>query len=120
MTRVTFFGHKGLLTGFVIEGHTTARGTGQSRIVCAGISSAAYMAANTLAEILKLSCDTEVKDGFMAVRIPGDAAPAQPILAGLRLHLEGIQAQHPRFITIFKSIQEGHPDVKNQSSTFCP
>ncbi len=84
--------------GFRISGHTGVRG---ESIVCAAVSSACYMAANTITEILHADADISVRDGYMSVIVSGDDIPkANVILAGLRLHMEQLAGQYPNQIQL--------------------
>jgi len=51
MTRIKFFESGGVITGFELEGHAGA-GLYGNDIVCAALSSAVLMAANTITEII--------------------------------------------------------------------
>ena len=50
--------------GFRVSGHTGVRG---KSIVCAAVSSACYMAANTITEIIGAAADVSEDDGYMRV-----------------------------------------------------
>ena len=94
MIEVEFFREPdGTLTGYTFSGHSYYAGLG-SDIVCAAVSSAAYMAANTISDILHVPVEAEVEDGFMSVRLP-EPEKAQDILRGLRLHLQALSGQYP-------------------------
>ena len=95
MIRIHFRTRQEQLIGFRIDGHAGA-GTAGEDIVCAAVSSAAYMAANTLTEVLSLPADITVEDGLMDLTITGDATAAQAILSGLRLHLTALHEEYPR------------------------
>jgi len=99
MTQITFFRRDGYISGFVMQGHTSDNASEKGRLVCAALSSAAYMCANTITDVIKAKCDTDVRDGYMRIEIE-DARPAQDVLSGLRLHFEGLKAQYPRHITL--------------------
>ncbi len=99
MIEVTFFqDDKGALKGYSFSGHSDYAEAGYD-IVCSAVSSAAYMAANTITEILGLEIDAEVADGSMKVEVlnPDDAADS--ILKGLKLHLKTLSGQYPDDIT---------------------
>ena len=84
--------------GFQVSGHTGVRG---ESVVCAAVSSACYMAANTITEILGVKADVSESDGYMRVTVSGDGIPkAKAILAGLRLHMEQLAQQYPKQIKI--------------------
>ncbi len=87
--------------GFKVSGHT---GTSGESIVCAAVSSACYMAANTITEVLGIEADISVHDGYMRVTVKGDDIPkAKAILLGLKLHLEQLAQQYPKQIRILFS-----------------
>ena len=87
--------------GFKVSGHSGVRG---ESIVCAAVSSACYMAANTITDVLGLQADVSERDGYMSVIVSGDDIPkASAILAGLRLHLEQLAGQYPNQIKIIIS-----------------
>ncbi len=87
-----------VLTGFRVSGHTGVRG---QSVVCAAVSSACYMAANTITEVLGVDAQITVNDGYMYVAAVGDDLPkAQVVLRGLRLHLEQLEQQYPDKIKI--------------------
>ena len=92
------------LCGFRMEGH--AGGKAGSDIVCAAISSAVYMAANTVTEVCGCKADITAEDGFFFLMLTADEKNrATDVLEGLRLHLIGLQEQYPKrlhvdFITV--------------------
>ena len=87
-----------VLTGFRVSGHTGVRG---QSVVCAAVSSACYMAANTITEVLGVDAQITVNDGYMRVAAVGDDLPkVQIVLRGLRLHLEQLAQQYPDKIKI--------------------
>ena len=100
MIQAIFTVESKLITGFSISGHSDYSEQG-SDIVCAAVSSAAYMTANTATDILKLDCDITVNDGFMELSLSGaEAQPAQVILNGLLLHLNALKEEYPDFIDL--------------------
>ncbi len=100
MIKVTFHSENNALTGFEISGHSGAGARGND-IVCAAVSSAAYMAANTIIEIIGISAEADVNDGKMKISIPReDAEKAKDTLLGLELHLKGLAEQYPNNVTI--------------------
>ena len=90
----------GALCGFDVQGHSGSAKSGQD-IVCAAVSSAVFMAANTLTEVCGCTAHVEQADGklYMTVCEP-DTQKAQEVLKGLHIHLQGLSAQYPTFITI--------------------
>lgn len=101
MITARFFSTESLLTGFEISGH--AGGEEGTDIVCAAVSSATYMTANTILEVLHLNPKVilEEDDGFMQVVLNGEEAKrAQDILQGLKLHLSGLSEQYPHNVKV--------------------
>ena len=90
MTKVDFLLHDGLITGFTITDHAEYGEEG-SDILCAAISSAAYMTV----------VGVEVKDGYMEVKLEEEDAPkAKAILDGFQLHIQGLKEEYDEFIKI--------------------
>ncbi len=101
MTTVSFFKENGKLTGFEIQGHSTqSQADENGRLVCSAVSSAAYMAANTLTEVLGVQINAQVQDGFFKLLLPSPTLQAENILAGLQLHLQNLAQQYPKNINI--------------------
>ena len=83
-----------LITGFTLSGHSGFDREG-SDIVCAAVSSAAYMTANTVTEVLSLPCSVTVDDGFMKLSLSKEEAePAQVLLNGFLLHLNALSQEY--------------------------
>ena len=87
--------------GFRIEGHSDYSEEGTD-IVCAAVSSAAYMAVNTVTEILSVSpLSLRAEEGDMFFRIEERDEPAcRQILAGLKLHLVSLEEQYPEYLQV--------------------
>ena len=100
MTKVEIFNHDGRIHGFSVSGHSGYAEEG-SDIVCAAISSAAYMTANTITEVLHINAQVTEDDGLMKVRMsPNDALKACDILSGLKLHLTALSEQYKNHIKV--------------------
>jgi len=94
----TFSNGKG--AGFCISGHSGAEEAGYD-IVCAAVSSAAYLVANTITDVIEVKARVNVKDGYMDCIIASEDAEACEILfKGFRLHLEALSQQYPQNIQI--------------------
>lgn len=98
MICATFLKRNGNLCGFSVKGHSGSALSGHD-IVCAAVSSAVYMAANTITEVCGCAADIREEDGHLTLKIVKDEANAQMILQGLKLHLEVLAEQYPKFIT---------------------
>ena len=83
---------------FTVKGHSGAGEQGED-ILCAAVSSAAYMTVNTVTEILGVEADAEDSDGYMRFRSCGSQSAAD-IVKGFRLHMEQLAKQYPDHVTI--------------------
>ena len=100
MITVTFNCSDNLISGFKISGHSGFSEEG-SDIVCAAVSSAAYMTANTITEILLIDADVTENDGFMSLSLSkGEAEKSAVVLDGLRLHLTALSEQYTKYIKV--------------------
>ncbi len=102
MIKVKFFhSNDGAPTGFIIKGHA-GYGTKGNDIICASVSSAAYMSANTITEVIGIDADITVDDnGAMALTVPAESAhKTKEILLGLEIHLTELSKQYPKNVTI--------------------
>lgn len=91
---------EGSLLGFSISGHS-GWGKDGSDIVCAAVSSAAFLVANTLTDILNVGAEVSARDGEMEVRIAEkDAGRCRDLLAGFKLHMVGLEEEYPRNINV--------------------
>ena len=87
---------EGGLLGFSIRGHA-GLGEEGSDILCAAVSSAAYLVVNTATEVLRI-CPLSLRagEGEMFFRVEARDEPAcRVLLQGLKLHLTGLEEQYP-------------------------
>lgn len=98
MTKVVFDKKGDQLIGFLITEHSGFDDEG-SDIVCASISSAAYLTANTLTEIVGAKADIEVKDAYFKFVLVDSFDQSQSHLKGLRLHLKSLAGDYPEYIS---------------------
>lgn len=99
MIKIEFFGGVNGLCGFEATGHAEGGDAGEN-VLCAFVSSSCLMAANTVTEVLHLDCDAQSQSGYLRLMILENAAPAQDILNGLRLHLTQLQKDYPQSIKV--------------------
>ena len=92
------FSIRGADASFTVSGHSGSAESGRD-IVCAAVSSAAFMAANTITEILGVDASAEADNGYMNVSFVNSEAAAD-IVRGLRLHLEQLSRQYPQFVKV--------------------
>ena len=99
MIRVKFLVGNRQLAGFEIKGHADFADIGED-IVCASVSSAAFMAANTVTEIIGADADAAESDGAMTFLVKKPCERTETVLKGLELHLTELSKQYPDNIKI--------------------
>ena len=100
MIKVRFVTDSGFIKGFELSGHSGYAESGED-IICAAVSSAAYMTANTITDVLNINAQIQVDDGFMTMMLSSaDFQKAQDILCGFRLHLTALSEQYKDNITV--------------------
>ena len=101
MTSVKFLSKNESLYGFEIKGHSSSDCDDfEGKIVCSAVSSAAYMAANTITEIIGDVCDITVDDALMRVKVITPNEKTIAVLKGLKLHLTELSKQYSKRIKI--------------------
>ena len=104
MIKAVFFTDKqSRLSGFRISGHSMLAESG-SDVLCAFVSSAAYMTANTITDIICANATAEVHDGDMKVMVCEKIPDCQVILEGLLLHLSATEKQYPDYLKTVCSV----------------
>jgi uncharacterized protein YsxB (DUF464 family) len=90
----------GVLTGFTVSGHSGYAEEGYD-IVCASVSSMAFLTANTILEVIKASPEIKVEDGFISLRVKdGEEEKCQIPLKGFYLQMKELVKQYPDYIRI--------------------
>ena len=106
MTTVTLIYKNRVPHGFCVSGHST-RGAGDTagKTVCAAVSSAAYMAANTVLEVIKEKCSVSAEDAKMSL-ILGDSPSeaAVKVLEGFFLHITELSKQYSDRIKVITEV----------------
>jgi uncharacterized protein YsxB (DUF464 family) len=102
MTSVKFLADGIGLYGFEISGHSSSDCDDfGGKIVCAAVSSAAFMTANTITEVIGDKADASVDDALMVVKCKNASKESRTVLEGLRLHLTQLADQYSNNIKIF-------------------
>lgn len=86
----------GGMVGFTVQGHS-GRGEAGADIVCAAVSSAAYLTVNAITDILHvtpLALRAEEGDMYLQIR-QKDEPVCRDMLSGLKLHLTQLEEQYP-------------------------
>ena len=107
MTETRYLFENDLLVGFHLTGHSTAYADDEvGKLVCASVSSAAYMVANTITEIIgaEVSVTVDEDAGEMLLKVKSDFELAMPILLGFKLHMEQLSKQFTDYITIISEV----------------
>ena len=86
---------------FEIKGHSGSSKSGND-IICASVSSAAYMTANTITDIIGAKADIKVRDGYMRFRLTESNAEAERLIEGLELHMKELSKQYPKNVIRLK------------------
>ena len=104
MTTAKFLFSDEVIVSFELSGHSGAGEYGTD-IVCSAVSSAVYMAANTIIEIMKLNPKAEVRDGYLKFTMNvDDARKSKTITDGLYLHLSELQGQYPNNLKLERGV----------------
>ena len=105
MTSVKFFYDLGAISGFEVKGHcTTDSDDVLGKIVCSAVSSAAYMAANTVIEIIKEEAHVSVDDARMVLRVKNPSKETETVLGGFKLHIEQLAEQYSSNIKVYSEV----------------
>ncbi len=101
MTKVVFLKDGERIIGFSIKGHSSKNSFDQEgKIVCSAVSSAAYMAANTILEIIGDKAKAEVSEAKMELRLDMPNDKTDIVLKGFKLHIEQLAEQYSNNIKI--------------------
>ena len=104
MITVKFFGTDPI-EGFEAFGHGTINSDDtEGRIICSAVSSAVYLVANTLSEILGAGIEASDDGEVLSVRVISKKQESQTILRGLKLHLSELSRQYEKSIKIISEV----------------
>ena len=101
MTYVNFFKSDYELIGFEVTGHSDYSEEGTD-IVCAAVSSAAFMVANTITDVINVKVNLDYKeDGYMKLMLcVADAKSCKVLMQGFKLHLCSLEEQYQNYIKV--------------------
>lgn len=102
MIRARFYYRGGVPVGFHLLGHAGWGVQGQD-ILCAAVSSAAYLTVNTVTDFYHCPAKVEEADGMLTLSL--DCRGGQqcaPLLEGFYAHLEQLSQQYPQRIRLMK------------------
>lgn len=91
----------GEILGFEISGHSEYDEIGKD-IVCAAVSSAAYMVVNTLTDVLNADADVRVgQDGYMSVIVNEKyLLDCRVLFKGFKNHVISLEEQYPENLKV--------------------
>ncbi len=105
MTVVRFFNAGKTIIGFSAIGHSTQNCDDEKgRLLCSAVSSAAYMAANTITEIVGDKAEIEVDDGKMILKVKNPSDKTVAVLEGFKLHIEQLTQDYSNSIRIISEV----------------
>ncbi len=96
---------QGLICAVSLTGHADFTDKGIDPL-CAAVTGMVTLVANTLSEVLHVSCEINAEtDGKFYLSVSDDGKEkAQPILLGLKVQLQDYHAQYPKHISV--SVQD--------------
>ncbi len=101
MTNIKFYFDNEILTGYRIKGHSTSSAYDETgKVVCSAISSAAFMAANTITEVIGAKALINVNDGEMELKVTSNLEECTTVLMGFMLHMQQLSKQYSGYIKI--------------------
>ncbi len=105
MTSVKFFYDRSILNGFSVAGHSTVSCDDENgKLVCSAISSAAYLVANTVTEIIGDTAEIDLDDALMVLRVNKPSDKTVALLKGFKLHIEQLAVQYSNSIKVYSEV----------------
>ena len=100
MIKIEIFGSSPVL-GFEIKGHAGYGEVGTD-IVCSAVSSAAYMTANTITDIIGVEPEVLIcEDGLMQLKLDESSAQkCSDILNGFVLHISSLSQEYKKYMKV--------------------
>jgi len=99
MITAEFFKKQGALNGFQIKGHAGFSAKGND-IVCASVSSAVQLVANTITECFMIKAEVTVLNDRIQLQLPEYNSNGATLIEGLLLHLTVISEDYKGTIKI--------------------
>lgn len=89
------------LTGFSVSGHSTENCDDQNgKLVCSAVSSAAYMAANTILEVIGDKSEVIIDEAKMELKLNNPCEKTEIVLKGFKMHIEQLAEQYSNNINL--------------------
>ena len=91
---------EGFIRAVSLTGHADFTDEGIDPL-CAAVTGMVTLVANTLSEILHVTCEIDAEtDGKFFLSVKDGLEKAQPILLGLKVQLQDYQAQYPENLRV--------------------
>ncbi len=92
---------QGFICAVSLKGHAVFSEEGIDPL-CAAVTGMVTLVANTLTEVLRISCTIQAEeDGAFSLSLPDEGREeAQPTLLGFKVQLQDYQAQYPKHIRV--------------------
>lgn len=105
MTTVRFYESDNEICGFNIIGHCSQSSFDlNGKLVCAAVSSAAYMAVNTLTDVIGARVSAKISEAQMKVLLISGIEKSQSILKGFKNHIEQLSKQYENNLKIISEV----------------
>ncbi len=89
-----------------MTGHCTADSNDeQGRLVCAAVSSAAYMTVNTITDIICDKAEVSEDDGKMVLKVKNPSDKTVAVLEGFKIHIQQLEEQYKDCIKVYLEVQ---------------
>lgn len=97
-----FIKRNGKLIGFSVGGHSGFADRGED-VVCASVSSAVQLTANTMTECFGIKAKVKVSGNKIQLELPSYEETGEKLIKGLYMHLEIISEEYEGTIKITTS-----------------
>lgn len=105
MTKISFYGKKGSFSGFLAKGHSSAdENDTEGKLLCAAVSSAVYLTANSLTDVFDKACVISAEDGFFKLSVKEPDMISSKLIEGLYIHIKQLSEQYPSRIRIITEV----------------
>ena len=91
--------------GFSVKGHCTVDESDEKgRLVCASVSSAVYLTANTIIEVIGDNPKITEKDGEFSLTLDTVSKSSEVVLMGFKIHLLQLVEQYPNCVKVISEV----------------
>lgn len=93
MIKASFYTKNGSFTGFSLSGHAGYADCG-SDIVCAAVSSAAMLTANTVTDFFGADAAVSAEGNILSLRLQQDSEASENLIRSFYSHLDVLSGQY--------------------------